>query len=351
MVQLGAYEYDESKLLGEGSFAKVYLGNRVGNPLEIVAVKVIDISKCDSRFTDEINILQKLQSEYIVKIFDHVIRAQQQKCYLILEYCDEGTLADVNPKLNRFQAMRFFLQIVEGMKVLDKNKIIHRDLKLENILVHKGVAKITDFGFAKRMLANQLLVHSVKCGSPATMAPEIYLNNQQYQQYSMKNDIFSLAVILHELFYKIHPYNYEQQRLQNRDRVKVSNPHNLVEDFIQRALQHNPHLRMGFEQLFEHELIITFKDFLELDNMGNPVSDDYLLKKLGNQFKNIDPENHQEMQRKKQFWNQLIERDCNNNEVSVKEIQQIGQIQFPNWVGGLLLAILVGTYIFKHMFV
>lgn len=50
--------------------------------------------------------------------------------------------------------MRFFLQIVEGMKVLDKNKIIHRDLKLENILVHKGVAKITDFGFAKRMLAN-----------------------------------------------------------------------------------------------------------------------------------------------------------------------------------------------------
>lgn len=39
---------------------------------------------------------------------------------------------------------------------------------------------------------------------------------------------------------------------------------------------------MGFEQLFEHELIITFKDFLELDNMGNPVSDDYLLKKLGN---------------------------------------------------------------------
>ena len=74
------------------------------------------------------------------------------------------------------------MQIIEGMKALYNLNIIHRDLKLENILLKNGTVKISDFGFAKHMGRN-LFVESVKCGTPSTMAPEIFLfesNNAIY---------------------------------------------------------------------------------------------------------------------------------------------------------------------------
>lgn len=82
------------------------------------------------------------------------------------------------------------------------------------------------------------------------MAPEIYLNNKNYLVYNKNNDVFSLGVILHELFYKIHPYNFEEKRLISLNRVRVVDPHPTVEDFLSKALQHDPSKRMSFEELF-----------------------------------------------------------------------------------------------------
>ena len=77
-----------------------------------------------------------------------------------------------------------------------KNNIIHRDLKMDNILITQdNVIKICDFGFAKEL--TQLEVRSVKCGTPCTMAPEILHSISNRPVYSYKCDIFSLGVILH----------------------------------------------------------------------------------------------------------------------------------------------------------
>jgi serine/threonine-protein kinase ULK/ATG1 len=74
--------------------------------------------------------------------------------YLILEYCADGDLREYlnrkeEKRLSEVETVIFMKHIIEGFKKLYKSKIIHRDIKPANILLHNGVAKITDFGFAR----------------------------------------------------------------------------------------------------------------------------------------------------------------------------------------------------------
>lgn len=72
--------------------------------------------------------------------------------YFVYEYCNGGTLESLLKKEGPLQeklALEYFAQIVEAFKVLNKNNIMHRDLKPDNILIHDGILKLADFGFCK----------------------------------------------------------------------------------------------------------------------------------------------------------------------------------------------------------
>lgn len=94
--------------------------------------------------------------------------------------------------------LKYFDHVVQGMDILFAKNIIHRDLKFENILVSKeGIAKITDFGLAKDM-GTMSNVASLRCGTPYTMAPEVFFHNSYTRPtYNQKCDIWSIGVILH----------------------------------------------------------------------------------------------------------------------------------------------------------
>ena len=81
------------------------------------------------------------------------------------------------------------------MSYLHENNILHRDLKPQNILIIKGMVKICDFGFAKKLSASTAFVNSIK-GTPLYIAPEILSN----QRYNYKVDIWSFGIIMYELF-------------------------------------------------------------------------------------------------------------------------------------------------------
>lgn len=73
---------------------------------------------------------------------------------MILEFCKDGDLADyldkkLDKRLSELEAVIFFKHVIKGFQKLHEEKVIHRDIKPSNILLHDGVAKIADFGFAR----------------------------------------------------------------------------------------------------------------------------------------------------------------------------------------------------------
>lgn len=87
------------------------------------------------------------------------------------------------------------MQILNAFKTLVKNKILHRDFKLANILKHDGEIKIADFGFAKLLTKEDYA--TTMLGSPLNMAPEVLGGND----YNNKADIWSIGTVFYELLF------------------------------------------------------------------------------------------------------------------------------------------------------
>ncbi|KAL6659998.1 hypothetical protein ACP70R_002120 [Stipagrostis hirtigluma subsp. patula] len=215
-------EYDLRRILGKGSFAKVYSGvHRLTGAR--VALKAIDLRRVDERVREGIlqerKILNSISHPNILRLLDTV--DTEKVLYLVLEYCNGGDLDEFLRKHGRLPeatAKDLMRQLAEGLKVLRGRKIVHRDLKPQDqlqtnlLLSSKGdaiILKIGDFGFARSLMQENLA--ATVCGSPLYMAPEIW----QGEQYDAKSDLWSVGVILFQLVTGRLPYpgsNYNQLR-------------------------------------------------------------------------------------------------------------------------------------------
>ena len=127
-----------------------------------------------------------------------------------MEYCSGGDLMHALRKngkgFDEAKIKEYAKQIVNGLYFLSSKQIIHRDLKPHNILIsgndeNNMTLKIADFGFAKLLRPTDLT--NTICGSPIYMAPEIQFGNK----YSVNADMWSLGVILYELFMNKPPFS------------------------------------------------------------------------------------------------------------------------------------------------
>lgn len=132
----------------------------------------------------------------IIKLYD--LKKTANNFYLMLEYCNEGDLmAELKREkfLTEEKAVEYLCQILNAFKTLVKNKIMHRDFKLANILKHDGRIKVADFGFAK--LLSQEDFTTTMLGSPLNMAPEVLGGNE----YNNKADIWSIGTVFYEMLF------------------------------------------------------------------------------------------------------------------------------------------------------
>lgn len=106
-------------------------------------------------------------------------------------------------KLSEDEVINILQQICNGFKEVIKKNIIHRDVKPANFLIHKGVIKISDFGFARTVDNVEELLFLTFLGSPLYMAPQILAK----EKFSSKCDIWSLGVTIFEILYGRPPYN------------------------------------------------------------------------------------------------------------------------------------------------
>jgi serine/threonine protein kinase len=199
------YAFSLKNMLGKGSYASVYKGRVIATD-EPVAVKVMNKSLFKNAFNlknicSEIEIMKKLNHRNIVRMLD--VFQTSNNMYLITEYCDQGDLMHFMRKRKRVpekEALKIFQDILEGYRYLHTNKITHRDIKPANILIHGGVCKLVDFGFAKK--ADTMTVMSSLVGTPLYMSPQIL----KRETYTSKADLWSVGLILYELMHGTTPW-------------------------------------------------------------------------------------------------------------------------------------------------
>lgn len=257
------YKYEIKSKIGGGSFAKVYHGFNKEKNLD-VAVKYIDLTiikddKSKNYMFQEVEIMKCLNHPNIVQLYESYIINNQ--IYLIMEYCSEGDLAKYlknqpNNRINEIQARNFIHQLIDGIGYLHSNNIIHRDLKPVNILISNNVLKLADFGFAKELKdENELLVSF--CGTPLYMPPEFF----QGKKYTMKADMWSLGLIIHEMVVGYHPFDVKtivQLEQAINKNWKFESNYYVSKDFISLVtglIQKDPNKRFSLDQVRNHRFL------------------------------------------------------------------------------------------------
>ncbi|RKP00066.1 hypothetical protein CXG81DRAFT_13673, partial [Caulochytrium protostelioides] len=187
------------KTLGEGNFAKVKLAKHKLTGFE-VAIKIIDKTQLDekklSKLYREVRIMKLLHHPNIVKLYEVI--ETKSTLFLVMEHASGGELYDylvVHGKMKEKEARAKFRQILSAVSYCHKKRIIHRDLKAENLLLdHNLDIKIADFGFSNNYDPDSKL--DTFCGSPPYAAPELF----QGKRYTGPEvDIWSIGVILYVL--------------------------------------------------------------------------------------------------------------------------------------------------------
>lgn len=190
--------YQVIKLLGKGSFGKVYLGlQRLTNRL--VAIKCLEKSHFKDESTkrkilSEVKILKKLLGHpNVVKLLE--VFENKKYVFFVTEYATNGDLlkyAKTHNFVEEHEAKYMFYQIAMGLSYIHQQNIIHRDVKLDNILVDEANrCKICDFGVSRQIDPKEMI--NEQCGTPAYLAPEI-IKDEGYKGFGV--DIWSLGVLL-----------------------------------------------------------------------------------------------------------------------------------------------------------
>ncbi|NWT56836.1 NEK5 kinase, partial [Erythrocercus mccallii] len=201
-------KYEIIKQIGEGSFGKISLAKgRTDN--ELCVIKEIDLTKMPVKEKEasekEVILLAKMKHANIVTFYASL--REKNKLYIVMEYCDGGDLMkriDMQHGVlfDEDQILSWFVQISLGLKHIHDKKILHRDVKAQNVFLSNNgkVAKLGDFGIARQLNSTTELAHTC-VGTPYYLSPEICEN----RPYNNKTDIWSLGCVLYELCALKHP--------------------------------------------------------------------------------------------------------------------------------------------------
>ncbi|XP_037948694.1 serine/threonine-protein kinase MARK2 isoform X12 [Teleopsis dalmanni] len=247
-------KYKLIKTIGKGNFAKVKLAKHLPTGKE-VAIKIIDKTQLNpgslQKLFREVRIMKMLDHPNIVKLFQVI--ETEKTLYLVMEYASGGEVFDylvLHGRMKEKEARVKFRQIVSAVQYCHQKRIIHRDLKAENLLLDSELnIKIADFGFSNEFTPGNKL--DTFCGSPPYAAPELF-QGKKYDGPEV--DVWSLGVILYTLVSGSLPFDGSTLR-ELRERVlrgKYRIPFYMstdCENLLRKFLVLNPAKRASLETI------------------------------------------------------------------------------------------------------
>lgn len=202
----------------------------------------------------EVGILLKMRHPSVVKLFETFETGRH--ILLVMELCAGGDLLNYvrkRRKLTEVSAKLIFKQIIEGLGYIHSKSILHRDIKLDNILLDgKGKVKIADFGVSKSVRKGEVMRE--QCGTPAYIAPEI-IRDKGYTGF--KADIWSAGVVLFAMLYGTVPF--KANNMQDLHQLIMKAKYNLKDEISEEAkhlitslLDPDPVTRLTIQEVLAH---------------------------------------------------------------------------------------------------
>jgi len=290
--------YVLEKCIGKGAFGEVYITSKKGESKKYATKKLdreyIEKSEAMKYLQNEIFILKTLDHPNIVKFVD--VKKTKKHYYIIMEFCNGGELSKALEKYMEKHGKPFsqeivqhiMRQIIDAFKYIHGQKIIHRDVKLDNVLLNfdteedkenlnmmKAQVKIIDFGFACKLSKSGLQYSTL--GSPINMDPIILkkLNSSGRSTnqlgYDMKADIWSIGTICYEMLIGRSAFHAEDMdelinKIEDGTYVVPTNLSKEIISFLNAMLQYDSHARLNSLELSRHVFLTSnVKDFHSID--------------------------------------------------------------------------------------
>ena len=279
-TNLNFYKY--GRIIGQGAFGKVNIGLNILTG-RIVAIKSFDKKKLSmnsenmKKIIYESNLMKKLNHPNITKILE--MFEDEQYFLIIMEYINGGNLFSFvkkRRKLSEKTAKFLFRQIILGIQHIHSKKIVHRDIKLENILIDlNNNIKICDFGISLVLNSLSEILYE-QCGTPMYMAPEILSSNKKKRKgyIGPPVDIWSAGIALYimlsgNLPFNINDSSYDfkkgkeyldeysnnillQYCILRKEPKKIEGISELAKDILKGILNKNPKKRLNCEEILNH---------------------------------------------------------------------------------------------------
>ena len=280
-TDLSFYKY--GRIIGRGAFGKVNIGLNILTG-RIVAIKsfnkknIINESS-KKKILYETNLMRGLFHPSVTKILETF--ESEKYMLIIMEYISGGNLQNFVKKRRKLcekTAKILFRQIIQGIKYIHSRGIVHRDIKLENILLDlNNIIKICDFGVGKLIKPNTILKD--QCGTPVYMAPEI-IKGEGYHGFPV--DIWSAGVALYIMLSGSLPFNKDKEHnleyaILHKNITEITDVSEEANNLLKNILEKDPNKRFTANQILEHSWMNT--------NLNDEENNDY---DYNNEIKNVN---------------------------------------------------------------
>eukprot|EP00744_Colponema_vietnamica_P008063 GILI01011526.1.p1 GENE.GILI01011526.1~~GILI01011526.1.p1 ORF type:complete len:529 (+),score=93.61 GILI01011526.1:80-1666(+) len=283
--------YTKVRNIGKGNMGTCYLA-RDNEDGKFFVIKQVDLAKLNKKerqqSLNEAKVLSALRHPNIINYVDSFLAKKSDHLCIVMEFADNGDLCNKikfqrGVRFGEDQILDWFIQMVLSLQHMHRRKILHRDVKTQNIfLTTENLAKLGDFGISKALNGTYEQTNTF-VGTPYYLSPELILE----RPYDHMSDVWALGIVLYELMALRHPFNANDMKsLMHRIlRVQYDPPPLAYSDglrhIVGRILTKDPTQRIRLNEILELPII---SNRLKLWVQGGLLPTKYIASMLRNKL-------------------------------------------------------------------